>query len=134
MPFVKGQSGNPLGRPVGVKDRRTALRDALEGRGPELVDKAVEMALNGDTAVLVALLSKLIPRVRPESSLIEFPLSSEKPTGQAMQLLSATLSGEISPSTAAELIQAMTNAVKVREADELQERLERLEARFCAGG
>lgn len=130
MPFAKGQSGNPLGRPVGAKDRRTALRDALEGRGPELVDKAVEIALNGDTAVLVALLSKLIPRVRPESSLIEFPLSSEKPAGQAMQVLAATLSGEIPPSTAAELMQAITNAVKVREADELHERLERLEAKF----
>jgi hypothetical protein len=111
-----------------------ALRAALEGRGEELLEKAIEKATAGDTAVLVALLSRLIPKAKPESDLIELPLQSENPSARAMQLVSAALSGEIAPSVAAELIQAITNAVKVREADELQERLEKLEARLCADG
>lgn len=134
MKFQPGQSGNPLGRPKGIRDRRMALREALEGRGEELLEKAIERATAGDTAVLIALLARLVPKAKPESDLIELSPQSESPSTQAMQLVSAALSGEIAPSTAAELVQAITNAVKVREADELQERLERLEARFCAGG
>jgi len=133
MKFQQGQSGNPLGRPKGIRDRRLALREALEGQGEELLKKAIEKATAGDTAILVALLSRLIPKAKPESDLIEISLQSQSPSSQAMQLVSAALCGEIAPSTAAELIQAITNAVKVREADELQERLEKIEARLCAG-
>ncbi len=132
MKFQPGQSGNPLGRPKGIRDRRMALREALEGRGEELLEKAIEKAVAGDTAVLIALLARLVPKAKPESDLIELPSRSESPSAQAMQLVSAALSGEIAPSIAAELIQAITNAVKVREADEIQGRLEKLESRFYA--
>jgi len=64
--FQKGESGNPLGRPRGVQDRRTALRRALEGRADELLAKAVEEALKGNSGVLIALLSRLIPNLKPE--------------------------------------------------------------------
>ena len=45
MPFVKGQSGNPAGRPIGHRNRQTlALEALLEAEGPELLQKLLEQA------------------------------------------------------------------------------------------
>ena len=130
--FQKGVSGNPAGRPVGVRDRRTALREALESRGEELLSKAVEKALEGDAAILLALLSKLVPKLKPESLPIDGSIVGRNPTEQAIALVSSTLAGEIAPSVAAELIQSLACAVKIKEADELRVRIEALEARLNA--
>lgn len=49
-PFEKGKSGNPSGRPVGSRDRRTVIRDALMRIGqkkdmsPEEVEEAIQVA------------------------------------------------------------------------------------------
>ncbi len=45
--FKKGQSGNPAGRPKGIKDRRVKYRELLEQHTPALVSKTVELALGG---------------------------------------------------------------------------------------
>ena len=55
-----GQSGNPLGRPKGSKGRITAqklqieeaLRDQLNMEMPEILLKAIEMAKDGDRAMI----------------------------------------------------------------------------------
>jgi len=130
--FQKGQSGNPSGRPVGIKDRRTALRDMLEGRAEELVEKAVERALSGDTAILLALLSKLVPKLKPESSFITNWVEVGSLTEHAEHLVSKALSGAISPTVAAELLQALACTARVRDSDELMERVRRLEGQLGA--
>ena len=130
--FQKGQSGNPSGRPVGIKDRRMALRDMLEGSAEELVEKAVERALSGDTAILLALLSKLVPKLKPESSFITNSVEVGSLTERAEQLVSKALSGAISPTVAAELLQALACTARVRDSDELMERVRRLEGQLGA--
>jgi hypothetical protein len=65
MPFQKGTSGNPAGRPKGVPDRRHLVRDLLIPEAPNLISKAVQLALQGDTVMLKACLDKLIPNARP---------------------------------------------------------------------
>lgn len=62
--FKQGESGNPLGRPKGIKDKRTALNKLLEPRAEALVTKAVEMALGGDITALRLCIERLIPRAR----------------------------------------------------------------------
>jgi hypothetical protein len=55
-----GQSGNPLGRPKGSKGRITAqklaieeaLRDQLNMEMPEILVKAIELAKDGDRAMI----------------------------------------------------------------------------------
>jgi len=125
--FQKGESGNPSGRPKGVQDRRTARRRALEGRADELVAKAVEEALKGNSAVLIALLSRLIPNLKPESAFLENVSPEGALSEQAAQIVSSTLSGQISPSTASELLGSLANAQRIKEADELEVRIDRLE-------
>jgi hypothetical protein len=82
--------------------------------------------------VLIALLSKVIPRIKPESVAIENNISGRSPTEQATAIVSSALSGNLAPSIASELLQSLACAVKVREADELLSRIERLEDSFYA--
>lgn len=64
MAFKKGQSGNPTGRPKGSKDKRTAYRELLEPHAPALIEKAVSMALEGDTTAMKICLDRLLPTVK----------------------------------------------------------------------
>jgi hypothetical protein len=61
-PFVKGQSGNPAGRPRRPRsDSANAVQSALEREAEALGRKAVELALGGDTAALRLCLDRLMP-------------------------------------------------------------------------
>src|SRR4051812_21410410 len=64
MPFKKGRSGNPRGKPKGAKDKRTALRGLLQPHERELVQKAVDLALAGDTTALRMCMDRLMPPLR----------------------------------------------------------------------
>jgi hypothetical protein len=67
--FIKGQSGNPAGRPKGSKNKITLMKLALEGelrtslRGhaQEILDVAITLAKSGDTSMLKLLIDKMIP-------------------------------------------------------------------------
>lgn len=61
MPFEKGVSGNPRGRPKGTGDKRTELRSLLDPHAPDLVEKVVEKALSGDMAAMRLCLDRCIP-------------------------------------------------------------------------
>lgn len=66
--FLPGTIANPKGRGKGVKNRMTvarllveeALRRKLANKADKLMDKAIQMALDGDEKVLRALLDKLM--------------------------------------------------------------------------
>jgi hypothetical protein len=60
--FSKGTSGNPSGRPLGSRNHATVLMESLlEGKAEELLQKAVEMALAGDTTALRLCMDRLMP-------------------------------------------------------------------------
>jgi hypothetical protein len=76
MPFMSGISGNPSGRPKGIVDRRMKLRLLLEDRAEEIVNLAMERAASGSDSVLVALINRLLPNLRPEN-LLELNIASQ---------------------------------------------------------
>lgn len=65
--FKKGVSGNPSGRPKGVKNKSTLIKEAIEnnmveaveGRALAVLEKTVEMALAGDTTCLKMLMDRM---------------------------------------------------------------------------
>ncbi|WP_131778378.1 DUF5681 domain-containing protein [Legionella bozemanae] len=61
--FKKGQSGNPSGKKPGTHNKRTALAKLLEPHAENLINKAVELALEGDVNALKLCLDRLLPRI-----------------------------------------------------------------------
>jgi len=126
MPFVAGVSGNPDGRPKGATDKRTELRRLLTPHAPELVQKAVDMALEGDTTALRMCLDRCIAPLRSTTQNIELNFEGElHERGEAT--LQAIYAGDIDPLTGSALIGALADQAKLVEMTEFEERLRKLE-------
>lgn len=73
--WVKGQSGNPAGRPKGSKNAITLAKLQLEGElraqmGPQMVQvmqKAIDLALQGDTMMIKLLVDSCVSKSRAGS-------------------------------------------------------------------
>lgn len=129
MTFKTGKSGNPKGRPKGIADKRTAWRQALEPRGKELMTKAVELALAGDSSALKLCLDRIAPSIRPQAEPIRFELHGDTLTEKAESVLCAVADGVLDPHTGKALIDSIGSLVKVSEVDEITRRLDQLEGK-----
>jgi len=60
--LVKGVVLNPNGRPKGSVNKYTALaREMMTEKGPDVVDKVIEMALEGDVHCLKMCIDRILP-------------------------------------------------------------------------
>jgi hypothetical protein len=64
--FRKGMSPlNPTGRPKGSLNKFTKLsRELMSNKGPEIVEKVIELALEGDRHCLKMCLDRIIPTTK----------------------------------------------------------------------
>jgi len=118
MTFEKGQSGNPEGRPKGIKDKRTLYVEMIESHAEELINKALEMALNGNEIMLKIFLERILP-AKPKDNVIDVQLTGETPTEKSKQVIDALNNQDITPSEAMDILQALAAQVRVYEADEV---------------
>lgn len=128
--FQRGQpSPNPAGRPRGIPDRRTALRDVLGKELPAIVRKLVAAAKSGDVQAASLILSRCLPPLRPSRDLIALPglTQDATPTAIATALVAAAMRGELPSDAAAELVAALGAVGKLREVDDLAARISALE-------
>lgn len=74
--FVKGVSGNPAGRPTGVRNQTTqvkefiesALTNELKDEAIDILHQAIKMAKAGNASMIKLLLGDLLSEVRREAS------------------------------------------------------------------
>lgn len=130
MPFEKGQSGNPAGRPPGARNKATVLAELLfQGEAEAMTRLAIERAKAGDVAALRMCLDRLVPPCRHRP--IEFdlpPLTSAADAVSAMAAITAGVaSGELTAAEASELSRLVDRFVRALEATVFEQQLAKLE-------
>ena len=126
--FIKGQSGNPQGRPKG-SGLSAQLRAAIEQDAPSIIKAMIEQAKAGDMQAAKTLLDRVLPALKPESQAIHLPELVAAPTlaDKAKAAIDAAGAGDIAPSAASDMVSAIAGLAKIIETTELQKRLEALE-------
>src|ERR1700733_12404721 len=125
MTFQAGQSGCPSGRPKGVKDRRSKLRDMIEQSQDQLVQKAKSMALDGNEQMLKLLLERILPpKLREEP--ISFSLEVDSLVEKSKKIIQCLSDGEITTSAAETLMRTVYMESKIYEAEELKKQVDEL--------
>ena len=126
--FIKGQSGNPAGRPKG-SGISAKLRQAIEGEAEAIIKAMIEQAKAGDMQAAKALLDRVLPALKPESQAIHLPelVAAGTMAEKARAAIDAAGAGAVSPSAASDLVAAIAGLARVVETTELQQRLDELE-------
>ena len=125
--FKKGQSGNPRGRPKGIVDRRTELRKLLNPHSKDVVNKVVEKALEGDTTAMKLCMDRLIPTIRSSDQSVSIKVTEGSLTDCGDQVVSSMLDGKLTPDEAKDLLRAIKMQANIREFEDLEQRLQKLE-------
>jgi hypothetical protein len=128
--FEKGVSGNPAGRPAGSRNSATLACEALlEGQAEALTQKAVDMALAGDTVALKICIDRIFParRDRPVTFALPPITSARDAADIAAAVAEAVAAGQLTPSEAAELGKVIELYVRAYQVAELNDRTARLE-------
>src|SRR5713101_4656482 len=104
--FVPGQSGNPMGKVPGTRNRATLLRAALDSdEGPAMARIVIDKALAGDVVTARFVLDRLEPR--PRSRPIEIDLPDGARARDLVAAFDATVramaAGEITPDEAVQV-------------------------------
>ncbi len=92
MPFQKGQSGNPKGKPKGAVSKATLpAQQLLDGEAPEITRKVIELAKQGNLVALKLCLERILPprQDRP----ISLKLPEVHVTSDVLRALNAILAG-----------------------------------------
>lgn len=131
MAFEPGQSGNPSGRPPGIEDKRVRLRRLLDDKADALVQKAVDLAIEGDRQMLRLCIERLVPpyKARGESVPLD-GLSAPGLADAGRAVLAAIEAGTLDPDTGGTLLQALGAQARVVDVADLSKRLEALEQRL----
>lgn len=128
MPFVKGQSGNPKGKPPGPT-ARSKFRDQVNAAIPGIVANLVQQAQAGDMQAVQMILARVIPPLKPTSDPAKLPMPrSGSLSDRGERIIAAAMAGTVAPDEAKALIDVLSAQAKLIEQSEIAQRLEAIEA------
>lgn len=130
-PFQPGVSGNRNGRPKGALNKTTIiLQQLIDGEGELVVQKALELAKEGDGTALRLIMDRLIPPRKDK--VIEFKLpqiNNGQDASVAMtQVIEGVSVGELTPQEGDSLAKLIESAARLVEISLLEARVAALEA------
>lgn len=121
--------GNP-GRPKGTRLRVTrAVEGLMEGQAEALSQKAIEMALEGDTTALRLCIERIAPTRKDTPVEFDMPkmTSAEDAAKGAGAVLDAVAEGELTPSEGAHVMALIETYRRTLETTEIERRIADLE-------
>jgi hypothetical protein len=114
MPFVKGQSGNPAGRPAGSRNKFTAeMQEALEESGLPLIQRLLELAGDGNTGAMRQCLDRLMGKHKPSSVALPAPDAPNYVVAALTEIHRALGAGEIASDEASRLVDFVGRTARV---------------------
>jgi hypothetical protein len=128
--FRKGESGNPSGKPKGCRNATTIIFDELlKDNARELIEKAIEMAKNGDGPALRLCIDRLAPARKDRPVWFDLPKMNEArdAVNASAAIVAAVAGGDLTPSEAAELSKVIDGYARSLQTVEFEERLSKLE-------
>ncbi|MBU4525200.1 MAG: hypothetical protein KUA37_07155 [Desulfomicrobium sp.] len=135
--FIKGQSGNPTGKPKGALHKATRAALALmEGQLEELTQVVINAALAGDMTATKIVFDKLIPQAKEapiEPGAVTLPeLSGASVPDAVAAIVHAVAEGSLPPGQGQQIVAMLDGYRKATELAEIEARLTALEQ--SAGG
>ena len=130
-PFVKGQSGNPMGKRPGTRNRATIIaEEMLDSAARPLLRGAIDDAQGGDGVMTRFCLSRIIGPRRERPVRFELPpIKSAADLSAAMQAVTAAVAqGELTIREGWEFSQMIDNFIRAIDASEFARQLDRVEA------
>ncbi len=122
-----GESGNPAGRKPG-NGKIAALRASIAEHLPEVIQQMVLKAKDGDVQAAKLLLDRVIPSLKSA----EQPMELTLPQGAGLaekgeSIIKAVANGSLAPSQGGSLLTSLGAMVRIKEFEELEQRLTALE-------
>ena len=106
------------------------LRKLLEPHAEELVTKARELAMAGDTTALRLCLERLIPPLKARDQTTQLENFGTTLTEQGQAVLTDMAAGKLSAAEASSMLQALAAQGRIVEVDDLSQRVAELEKRY----
>ncbi len=131
-PFAKGKSGNPAGRPCGIRNKATRHAELrLDGEAEALARMGVEMALSGDGYAMRLCLERIIAPRRERPVAVPLPpIRGGRDLAGAMSAVAgAVRAGNLAPVEAGALATMIETFLRTIEAGDFERRLAMLEER-----
>jgi Family of unknown function (DUF5681) len=114
MPFVKGHSGNPAGRPVGSRNKFTSeMHEALEEKGLLVIQRLLVLAAEGNTGAIRQCLDRLMGKHKPSAVQLPSPESPRYLMDALTEIHRALGAGEIASDEAARLVDLVGRTARV---------------------
>lgn len=136
--FIKGKSGNPSGKKPGTINKRTQLSKLLESHAENLINKTVELALEGDVNALRLCIERLIPKTTSQP--IQFELNTidlENINNLSMLgkiIISSVTSGFILPEEGQKLMEIIDSQRKLIEHIDMSRKLDEISEHLSING
>jgi|SRR5271165_2804994 len=133
--FVKGQSGNPAGKPPGCRNRASRTAEALlDNEAEVLTRKVMEFALDGDPTAMRLCFERIVAPRRGRPVQLDLPpiANAADITAAMAAVTAAVVGGVITPAEGAEVAKVVDTYVRAIEASDFDRRLKALEADLAA--